>query len=85
MRTVIKKWGNSAVVRIPKPLLKECHLDTESAVDMRVEDGHIVVEPIAEGAYELEDLLSQCPPAAMELAPEDREWVEAEPVGKEGL
>ncbi|MBN2702192.1 MAG: AbrB/MazE/SpoVT family DNA-binding domain-containing protein [Methylothermaceae bacterium] len=58
MRTEVKKWGNSAVVRIPKLLLEECHLSVESPVEMRVEDGRIIVEPIKTTEYNLDDLLA---------------------------
>lgn len=85
MRTEIKKWGNSAVVRIPKPLLKECNLGIKSAVDMRVDGGQIIVEPIPDKAGNLAELLSRCPPEMMELTPEDLEWINAEPVGRERL
>jgi antitoxin MazE len=58
MRTEVKKWGNSAVVRIPKPLLSECNLSVESPVDLRVENGRIIVEPIDMPEYNLDDLLA---------------------------
>jgi len=62
MRTSIKKWGNGAALRIPKPLLEECKLTVASAVDMRVEKGRIVIEPIEAPKYNLDDLLSQITP-----------------------
>lgn len=47
MRTEIKKWGNSAVVRLPAPLLAELDLTVGSPIELRQENGHLVVEPIA--------------------------------------
>jgi antitoxin MazE len=58
MRTEVKKWGNSAVIRIPKLLLLECNLSVESPVDMRVENGRIIVDPIEMPEYNLDDLLA---------------------------
>jgi antitoxin MazE len=43
MRTVIRKIGNSQGILIPKPLLAEAGL--ESAVDMSVENGTLVLRP----------------------------------------
>lgn len=46
MRTEIKKWGNSAVVRVPAPLLAELSLTVGSPIELRQENGHLVVEPV---------------------------------------
>jgi antitoxin MazE len=45
MRAVIKKWGNSASVRIPAAVLKAAHLGLDEPVDVREEFGRIVIEP----------------------------------------
>ena len=37
MRTVVKKWGNSASVRIPVTVLQAAHLDLDEIVDVREE------------------------------------------------
>ncbi len=42
MRAVVKKWGNSASVRIPKNILKLVRLDVDDPVDLREESGRIV-------------------------------------------
>lgn len=62
MRSEVKKWGNSAVVRIPKALLEECHLTVESPIDIRVENGQIVVAPLQTHEYRLADLLEGVTP-----------------------
>jgi antitoxin MazE len=62
MRSEVKKWGNSAVVRIPKALLEECHLSVESPIDIRVENGQIVVAPLQTHEYSLDDLLAGITP-----------------------
>lgn len=46
MRGVIKKWGNSAAVRLPAPILKSLRLNLEDRIDMRIESGCIVLEPV---------------------------------------
>jgi antitoxin MazE len=57
MQTTIRKWGNSLAVRIPKAFVKEAHVAYGTAVDLSVDEGRIVIDPHAEPAYRLEDLL----------------------------
>jgi antitoxin MazE len=58
MTGVVKKWGNSAAVRIPSSVVRALHLDVDDAVDIREEDGRIVIEPILKKTFTLEELLS---------------------------
>jgi len=53
MRMVVKKWGNSASVRIPAALMEAARLHLDQPVEMREEAGRIVIEPIRE---EIDDL-----------------------------
>lgn len=48
MKVKVKQWGNSAAIRIPTALLRAAHLESGSVVDVREEDGRIVIRP-AEG------------------------------------
>lgn len=57
MRATVKKWGNSAAVRIPIYLMQAVRLDLDEAVEVREEGGRIVIEPVREKAYDLDDLL----------------------------
>lgn len=57
MRGVIKKWGNSAAVRLPSSMMKTLKVDLESVVDIRVERGCIVIEPVRAEEYLLSQLL----------------------------
>lgn len=43
MRVELVRIGNSRGIRIPKPLIEQCGL--ESTVDLRVEQGRIVITP----------------------------------------
>jgi antitoxin MazE len=58
VETVIKKWGNSLALRIPKPLADEIGLDEDSAVDLLLEEGKLVIVPIVAPRYTLESLLA---------------------------
>ena len=58
METVIKKWGNSLALRIPKPLADEVGLAEDSAVDLLLEEGKLVIVPAVAPRYTLESLLA---------------------------
>ena len=58
MRGVIKKWGNSAAVRLPSSMMKTLKLDLEDVVDLKIEHGAIVIEPLRTDEYVLGQLLA---------------------------
>jgi antitoxin MazE len=57
MRAAIKKWGNSAAVRIPASILQTADLDVDEAVEVREECGRIVIEPVRRKQYDLATLI----------------------------
>ena len=58
MKVMVKKWGNSASVRIPASLMEAARLRLDQAVDMREEEGRIVIEPIRETTFDLSALVA---------------------------
>ena len=62
MRVTVKKWGNSAAIRIPAPVLKAAKVEIDDAVDVREENGRIVVEPLRSSSYDLADLIGRITP-----------------------
>jgi antitoxin MazE len=62
MRVTVKKWGNSASVRIPAPVLKAAKVEIDDAVDVREENGRIIVEPLRPSSYDLADLIGKITP-----------------------
>ncbi len=62
MKTRIRKWGNSLAVRIPRPFAEETNLREDSAVDVSVQNGKLVVVPLAKPAPSLEELVRQIKP-----------------------
>lgn len=62
MKATIKKWGNSAAVRIPASVMQAMHLDVDEVVDVREEAGRIVIEPVRQKTYDLDDLLKGITP-----------------------
>jgi antitoxin MazE len=62
MKTRIQKWGNSLALRIPKPFAEESNLREDSAVDVTVRAGKLVVVAIEEPQLSLEDLVRKITP-----------------------
>jgi antitoxin MazE len=57
MKATVKKWGNSAAVRIPAAVMEAMHLTLDEIVEVREEKGRIVIEPVRPKKYALDDLL----------------------------
>jgi antitoxin MazE len=62
MKAVVKKWGNSASVRIPAAVLQAAKLRLDDCVDVREESGRIVIEPVSRREYTLAELLKGITP-----------------------
>jgi antitoxin MazE len=62
MRVIVKKWGNSASVRIPAAIMDAASLRLDETVDVREEGGRIVIEPIRPKIYDLDLLLADITP-----------------------
>ena len=57
MQVIIKKWGNSAAVRIPASVMAAAHVAMDQHVEVREEQGRIVIEPVRRKTYKLDELL----------------------------
>ena len=57
VRVTVKKWGNSAAVRLPTSVMKATQLEIDEVVEVREDGGRIVIEPIRPRTYELSALL----------------------------
>jgi antitoxin MazE len=57
MEVIVKKWGNSAAVRIPASVMAAAHVSLDQSVEVREEQGRIVIEPVRRKAYKLDELL----------------------------
>jgi antitoxin MazE len=63
MHVIVKKWGNSASVRIPVAIMEAVKLRLDDTVDVREEGGRIVVEPVRSAkVYDLAQLLAGITP-----------------------
>jgi antitoxin MazE len=59
MRVQVKKWGNSASVRIPASVMAAALLSIDQAVEVREEGGRIIIEPIAVSVYDLDQMMPE--------------------------
>jgi antitoxin MazE len=82
MKATVKKWGNSAAVRIPASVMQATHLHLDEVVDVHEEGGRIIIEPVKRPRYTLEELVAKCQPTRRRSR-EEREWLNAPPVGRE--
>jgi antitoxin ChpS len=82
MHTETKRRGKSTAVRLPAQLISALGLAIDSPVEMRLEEGQIVIKPLQKQVYELEALLSESSEQFM-LDEDDRDWLDATSVGKE--
>jgi len=57
MKGTVKKWGNSAAIRIPYRVLEAVSLSFDEEVSIREDNGKIVIEPIHPTQYDLKSLL----------------------------
>ena len=80
METVIRKWGDSAAVRLPSSAMKSAAFDMAQPVRITATNGRSVIEPVTQVEFRLEDLLAGVTP--------DNAHGELDfgaPVGKEAL
>ncbi len=74
----IKKWGNSAAIRLPASIIKSTAIDIDTQVNITEDHGRIIIEPVKKREYSLEALLSEVTPENMQP---EIDW--GKPVGKE--
>ncbi|WP_236627729.1 AbrB/MazE/SpoVT family DNA-binding domain-containing protein, partial [Caulobacter sp. B11] len=55
MQVLVKKWGNSASVRIPATVMAAASIVIDQAVDVREENGRIIIEPIRAPSFDLNE------------------------------
>ena len=59
MKTRVQKWGNSLALRIPKSFATEVGLERETAVEVSLADGKLVITPVAKPKLTLKQLLAK--------------------------
>ncbi len=59
MRAQVSKWGHSLALRIPQALAKELAITEGRMVELTLESGRLIAEPIASPVYDIRALVAQ--------------------------
>ena len=80
MLTKIQKWGNSQGLRFPKTILQEADIEIGDEVNISVQDGKIIVEPVykVRNKFDIQKLVAEMPE---DYQVEEADW--GSPAGKE--
>lgn len=62
MGVQVKKWGNSAAIRIPSAIMAAAALNVGQEVEVREEGGRLIIEPVLKPVYTLDELLAGMKP-----------------------
>ena len=82
--TNLRKVGGSIMLAVPPAFLEQLHLQAGATVGLAIDNGRLVIEPAARPRYTLAELLAEAESADVYPLPaEEREWIDAPPVGKE--
>jgi len=80
--TNLRKVGGSVMLAVPPAILDQLHLKAGATVGLAVEGERLILQPQARPRYTLEELLAESD-YSQPMPPEDREWIDAPPVGRE--
>ncbi|MDB2438188.1 AbrB/MazE/SpoVT family DNA-binding domain-containing protein [Hellea sp.] len=58
MKAVVKKWGNSAAVRLPAAIMEAANLKLDQELEIHEEDGVITIKPLENEEASLEALVA---------------------------
>ena len=78
----VRQSGGANIVSIPKAIVKTLGLEVGSKLELSIQDNSIVLTP-EKMNLSLEELLAGSPKECFKITQEDREWIDAKPVGKE--
>ncbi len=78
MRVKVQKWGNSLALRIPKSFAAEISLKCGSMINLSLNDGKLIIEPVTPEEYNLKNLLSEVKETNIH-----KEYSDGKPLGKE--
>jgi antitoxin ChpS len=80
--THLRKVGGSVMLALPPALLERLDLKAGAAVRVDIEGGRLIIEPWPRPRYSLAELLAASD-YAEPRTPDEREWIDAPPVGRE--
>jgi antitoxin ChpS len=83
LTSTLRNVGGSVMVAIPKPVLESLGLSANEKVALRIEAGHLVIEPRNRPHYTLAALLAECDAEAPMTELDD--WQDAAAIGREAI
>ncbi len=78
----VRQSGGANIISIPKAIVKTLGLHVGSKLNLSINDNKIILTPIND-ELSLDELLKGSPKECFEITDEDRDWIDAKPVGKE--
>ena len=78
----IRQSGGANIVSIPKAIVQTKGLKVGSKSNLSIKNNSIILSPKSD-ELSLEALLAESPRACFKVTDEDREWIDAPPLGKE--
>ena len=82
--TNLRKVGGSVMLAVPPAILDQLHLKAGATVGLAVDGKRLIMQSRPKPRYTLNELLAKSD-YSQPLPPEDREWLDAPPVGRELL
>jgi antitoxin ChpS len=70
------------MVAVPPAMLDQLHLKAGAIVGLAIDGDRLILQPKTRPRYTLDELLAQSD-YSQPIPPEDREWIDAPPVGRE--
>ena len=63
MKTFVQQWGNSLALRIPKAFASQANVGKGTSVNIKVDKGCLVIEPVKRPKYSHKELVLGITPA----------------------
>ena len=58
MNLIVRKWGNSLAIRIPKDIARLSNISQDTKVEVEIVDGKLILKPVEEKRLTLDELLA---------------------------
>jgi antitoxin ChpS len=82
--TKLRKVGGSVMLAVPPAMLDQLHLKPGATVGLAVDGERLILQPQTRPRYTLAELLAASDYSQLRT-PEEQEWLDAPPVGRELL
>jgi len=82
--TNLRKVGGSVMLAVPPAMLDQLQLKAGATIGLAVQGDSLVLKPHRKPRYTLDELLAKCD-YSQPRTPEEQEWLDAPPVGRELL